>query len=272
MAVGASFPVVMAIAVVVCSILHLYNMSTQFFSRTVLPAIRLHKHHKYTELTLAFRALIDEDGGGQWPPKTDHENWPHPLQPYKTIYLELNLLLSTDQPSTDEKVNQIRRSSYQSEMRRLLAECIDIKQVEKLLQQVESNNWDGFHKNCYHGFYCCISMLRHAYRLVTIAYNRKEMDFSLKLLIRWGTNPVVKVAQMDKFITFPPELDAPWRYLQRHFGLTSDGGNLTSNFFYNIDQHGALVYEVNRASSEIIRNSEQNFVRIFYDTEVKVGF
>lgn len=82
---------------------------------------------------------------------------------------------------------------------------------------------------------------------------------------------MVKIAQMDKTISFPPELDIPWTHLQQKFGLTSDGGNLTSNMLYNVNQQGKVVYEINGVMSDVIRQSEQNFANTFRITEVHVS-
>lgn len=51
------------------------------------------------------------------------------------------------------------------------------------------------------------------------------MNFGLKKYLRWATIPVVKVAQAEKIVDFPQELDAPWPFFQRNFGVTADSGN-----------------------------------------------
>lgn len=89
----------------------------------------------------------------------------------------------------------------------------------------------------------------------------------LTILLRWATIPVVKVAQEEKFINLPPELELPWPFLRRHYGVTSQGGNVMSNFFYNFDKEDRLVYEINCGMSEVIRSAEYNFAHIFPQME-----
>lgn len=98
---------------------------------------------------------------------TKHENWPQPLQPYRAIYFQLNSILSTAEPLLDDdEANHCRRRRFQLEMRELLATHIVLEQVEMILEQAANGNWSDFSRASYNGFYCCIAMLRHAYRLV----------------------------------------------------------------------------------------------------------
>ena len=82
--------------------------------------------------------------------------------------------------------------------------------------------------------------------------------------------PVVKVAQYEKVVEFPPELDAPWPYLQRNFGVTADSGNNQSNVVHNFRANGERVYKINVNMNETIRSSEDVFFKMFYDLEVLV--
>lgn len=112
----------------------------------------------------ALCTLIEDDGAGTWPPKTDHDNWPLALRPYKLIYMELAPLLSAVTPSTDDAINKERRQNFRSSMRKLLSERINKSQVEGVMAAAEAGNWDLFPRDAYNGFYCCIACLRHAYR------------------------------------------------------------------------------------------------------------
>lgn len=87
---------------------------------------------------------------------------------------------------------------------------------------------------------------------------------------RWATNPVVKVAQMEKTVDFPKQLEVPWPYLQRHFGVTADSGNITANILLGFDENGERRYKINVGMSESITASEETFSRMFYDVEVLV--
>lgn len=91
-----------------------------------------------------------------------------------------------------------------------------------------------------------------------------------RIFFRWATIPVVKIAQLEKVVDFPPELDAPWAYLQRNFGVISEGGNITSNVLHNFNEKGERVYKINVGMSELVRSSEETFFRMFYDVEVLV--
>jgi hypothetical protein len=71
-------------------------------------------------------------------------------------------------------------------------------------------------------------------------------------------------------VDFPPELDAPWPYLQRKFGVTAESGNNTANVLHNFDEKGERVYKINVGMSNLIRSSEEHFFRMFYDLEVLV--
>lgn len=110
--------------------------------------------------------LFDQDGAGEWPPKVNHDDWPLALRPYKDIYLELAPLLPQHEPSLDDEVNHVRREKYRSLCRRLLIERVDIARVLTIMAAVEAGNWDLFPREAYNGFYCCVAVCRHAYRLV----------------------------------------------------------------------------------------------------------
>jgi hypothetical protein len=80
----------------------------------------------------------------------------------------------------------------------------------------------------------------------------------------------VRFAQRETIVDFPPELDVPWPYLQRHFGVEADSGNNTANVLLNFDEKGERVYKINVRMSDLIRSSEEAFFRMFFDVEVLV--
>ncbi|KAL8770386.1 MAG: hypothetical protein Q9194_005182 [Teloschistes cf. exilis] len=192
--------------------------------------------------------LIEKDGAGAWPPKANHTSWPRALQPYKKIYLELNSMLPSANPSLDDGVNEERRNNYRSSMRKLFAERVNISQVESLLTATEAGDWDVPTPDAYNGFYCAVAVCRHAYS--------------------WATIPVVKIAQCEKVVDSPPELEAPWAYLQRNFGVTAESGNNTVNVLHNSDESGERIYKINVGLSDLVQDSEETFFRMFYDLEV----
>ena len=78
------------------------------------------------------------------------------------------------------------------------------------------------------------------------------------------------MAQEEKIVDFPPELDAPWPYLQRNFGMTAESGNNTANVLLNFNERSERVYKINVGMSDLIQSSEDVFFRMFYDLEVLV--
>ncbi|TGO90550.1 hypothetical protein BPOR_0060g00230 [Botrytis porri] len=200
------------------------------------------------EVTAAMSRLVDEDGAGAWPPNANHDSWPMALRPYKEIYFQLIPLLSAAPPSLDGDINNERREKYRSMMRKSLMERINVPQVVAIMAAVEAGNWDIFPRDAYNGFYCCVAVFRHAYR--------------------WATIPVVKVAQLEKIVEFPSELNALWPYFQRNFGVDADAGNNTSNVLLNFNTRGERIYRINVGMSDLIRSSEEVFFQMFYDLEV----
>ncbi|KAF3481967.1 uncharacterized protein GIQ15_04726 [Arthroderma uncinatum] len=199
------------------------------------------------ETASALLKLIDEDGAGAWPPNAEHNAWPAAFRPYKDIYLELLPLFTTAEPVLHDNISNERRNHYRSLMRKLLVERINIVEVEKALAKVERGVWNGFPRDAYNGIYCCIATSRHAYR--------------------WALNPIVKVAQLETIVEFPPELVIPWSYFQRKFGVTSECGNGTANVLHNFSQKGEIIYKINVGVPDLITSSEEAFFRIFRQIE-----
>ncbi|EZF70384.1 hypothetical protein H105_07200 [Trichophyton soudanense CBS 452.61] len=185
--------------------------------------------------------LVQIDGAGAWPPRTNFESWPSALRPYHDIYFNIIPLLSTAEPSLDDAVNKKLVGDFRSHMRKLLAEKINLTLVKEIMTAAEAGKWDIFPRDAYNGFYCCIAM---------------------------GTIPVVNFAQREQVLELPPELDLPWGYLQRNFGITAASGNNTANVLLNYNKRGERVYKINIAMPKLIRSSEETFFRIFLDIEV----
>lgn len=82
----------------------------------------------------------------------------------------------------------------------------------------------------------------------------------------------MKVAQAEKIIEFPPELDVPWAYLQRSFSVTAMSGNNTANVLLNFNERGERVFRINERMSELIQSSEEAFFQMFYSVEVAVSY
>lgn len=198
-------------------------------------------------LFFALKSLIDEEGAGSWPPRTNYKDWPSILQPYHEICLESSHSLSASEGLLDDDFLTIRRVKFRQRMQDLLNAQIDIPAVVSIL---ETDKGKSCPRDVLNAFYCCIAVCRHAYR--------------------WAVIPVVKIAQEETEVVFPPELDIPWSYLQKQYGMESDSGNNTSNVLHNFDAEGRRMYRINYGMSRLIASSEENFYRLFHDVEIQV--
>ncbi|RWA10104.1 hypothetical protein EKO27_g4999 [Xylaria grammica] len=211
----------------------------------------INKYASRNEVASALSRLISEDGAGDWPPRCAHHDLPSCFQPYQDIYLELIPNMSTAHPTLDDEANGNRMAEFRGSMSKLLAQRVNIPEVEAALKRFEAGDRSAFTREAYNAVYCCIAVCRHAYR--------------------WATIPVVKQAQNEMVLDFPRELDAPWPYLQRHFGLTAESGNNTANVLLNFDESGDRIYKININMSDLIKQAEDVFFRMFLDVEVS-GF
>ncbi|GAW16505.1 hypothetical protein ANO14919_059340 [Xylariales sp. No.14919] len=211
----------------------------------------INKYASRNEVASALSRLISEDGAGDWPPRSAHHDLPSCFQPYQDIYLELIPNMSTAHPTLDDEANGNRMAEFRGSMSKLLAQRVNIPEVEAALKRFEAGDRSAFTREAYNAVYCCIAVCRHAYR--------------------WATIPVVKQAQNEMVLDFPRELDAPWPYLQRHFGLTAESGNNTANVLLNFDESGDRIYKININMSDLIKQAEDVFFRMFLDVEVS-GF
>lgn len=210
-------------------------------------ATALQLHH---ETRQALEHLVETDGAGDWPPKAFHGDWPSELQPFHDIYLETIPFLSSQSPSLEDSINIERRNYFRTLMRQKLDEHVNIQRVQQLLSSIEAGDWSKCSRQTYNGFYCCIGVLRHAYR--------------------WAVIPLVKVAQDEKIVAFPAQIETTWAHLQRHFGVESDSGSNTSNVLHNYNESGERAYKINVDISPLVTSTEDAFFRMFYDVEVMV--
>jgi hypothetical protein len=237
----------LSLAAVAYKIWQAFTLTKGADSKTASKLKVLEKSH---ETGAALSRLVHADGAGSWPPKANHGDWPSELLPFHEIYLEMVPLLSSESPSLDDDVNIERRDRFRSLMIKKLNERVDMARVHTLLSSIEAGNWSGCSRQAYNGFYCCIGVLRHSYR--------------------WAIIPLVKVAQEEKIIDFPSQIDIPWTYLQRNFGVESDSGSNTSNVLHNFNDKGERAYKINMDISELVTSTENAFFRMFYDVEVMV--
>ncbi|KAL1753080.1 hypothetical protein FB107DRAFT_250373 [Schizophyllum commune] len=210
------------------------------------------------------RELIQVGGAGSWPPRATYDDtWPAPLRPYELIYHEVAPFMTVAESCLDDAENRKTIDAFRERLRGLLEKRIDLGAVEVALKAED----EVFSAPAWMGFFACIGFLRHAYR--------------------WGIVPIVREAQNEPTLEFPSELDLPWKVLQRRFGITSPGGNLTSNVYANVDTTGVqstlvteggkeaddaplhLRYAINVALPGVHLRTEQWNSRMFYEMEEK---
>ncbi|KAK4641311.1 hypothetical protein QC761_503080 [Podospora bellae-mahoneyi] len=222
--------------------------STGAFNKQKLDTI--HDLSDCHEVASSFSTLVQQDGAGYWPPRSNHneKTWPACLQAYKDIYHEMAPLLPAENASLNDNINERRIFEFRTRFVQLLSQKVDLAEVQRLLQAADAGRWDVFPRDAYNGFYCCVAWCRHAYR--------------------WASIPVVRLAQLEKSIALPMELVTPWNSMQSHFGLDSESGNNMSSLVLNFNPAGGYALKINTGLSTLIQSSEEEFARIFQEVEV----
>jgi hypothetical protein len=128
------------------------------------------------EAAVALSKLVQYDGAGTWPPRSDHVNWPRALVPYRDTYFEMVPLLSSAAASLDDNINNAIREDFRTKMRKLLKQRIDIQEVEDIMFAAELGGPGSLPRSSYNGFYNCIAVCRHMYRYTILAI---PMSFGL---------------------------------------------------------------------------------------------
>ncbi|KAJ7158372.1 hypothetical protein C8R43DRAFT_1234305 [Mycena crocata] len=195
--------------------------------------------------------LIQLGGGGTWPPTaTYRESWPPPLRAYESVFRVVESFLPVEEPSLDHLRNREIIEIFRERIRSELERNVQMDRVESALERWQSES-NVSAQSAWFGFFACISFLRHAYR--------------------WGVTPIVSEAQNETSITFPHELDFPWRVLQRHFGTTSPSGCMTSICYSNIMAgQDRLQYSVTVGMPEVHRSTEFWNTKLVSEMETKI--
>ncbi|QSZ32491.1 hypothetical protein DSL72_002069 [Monilinia vaccinii-corymbosi] len=195
----------------------------------------------------SLRDLVEINGAGTWPPTTVYgDAWPKVLQPFHNIYQAMAPALSTAELSGNDVENFQRCLDFRAQMRTLYNDQVSMEEVKALLDAAEHDG-SVLSRAAWNGFFACIAMSRHSFR--------------------WGTIPVVKLAQQERVIEFPACLDLAWSYLKRRYGATSQGGNIASNYLCNFDERGQIAYPINLGMDELIQSAEYNFGHVFHHME-----
>ncbi|KAI5455769.1 hypothetical protein BGZ63DRAFT_368305 [Mariannaea sp. PMI_226] len=197
----------------------------------------------------ALAQLVEQDGAGSWPPSASFVSWPKSLQCYQNIYHELFRSFTVEEPSLCDDFNRQKRYEFRALMQKRLHEKVDLTEVGEIMKSIEQGNWSIMPRLQFNALYSIIAYLRHAYR--------------------WAANPVVRVAQLERFVKFPDQLEIPWQTLQKVFGCVADSGNHTANVLLAFDTAGSQIIRTNIGVSARITSTEHNFFLLFYIWEVK---
>ncbi|KAJ6485568.1 hypothetical protein C8R45DRAFT_829014 [Mycena sanguinolenta] len=196
------------------------------------------------------RDLVVVGGGGAWPPRaTYRDSWPLPLRSYDTVCRAMEASFPVTESSTDNSYNRKLIDSFRSRMRSHLQQHVNLGDIQTALERAESDP-ESCSQAAWLGYWLCISFLRHSYR--------------------WGVTPIVSEAQNEKSLDFPVELDMPWNYLQRHFGVTSPGGCMTSLMYSNMREDDRLEYSVTVGMTQSHQTTEYWNTKLLVSMEERV--
>lgn len=120
------------------------------------------------ELKLDQTALCLKDllavSGGSWPPNTTYgTQWPPALRAYHGAYTKMAPSLATEEVSLDDEENRRRTLAFRRGFEEAL-QRVDMTLVSSLL----SSDDNAMTAMDWNGFFACIALSRHAYRLVLL--------------------------------------------------------------------------------------------------------
>lgn len=196
-------------------------------------------------LSSALDDMINTEGGGSWPPKaTYRDSWPQCLHIYDEVAKQAPPRFVSPQlrPNyTDAELRQ-RIDENRLWLQQSLASA-DVLQVLATLPELDVK--------ARLGFLACTAYLIHLYR--------------------WGTLPVVAMAQDEKSIAFPDSIQAPFRWLNDFYGIESSGGCLYSMTLVNVSPRGdelELTYSnMRHMPQKPVVDAERYNAFVFYEME-----
>ncbi|CDU22602.1 uncharacterized protein SPSC_01232 [Sporisorium scitamineum] len=196
-------------------------------------------------LTSALDNMIHTEGGGSWPPKSTYrDSWPHCLHIYDQVakqapsrFVSPSLRPNYTDAELRQRIDENRLWLEQS------LESVDVQQVMAALPELDVN--------ARLGFLACTAYLIHLYR--------------------WGTLPVVAMAQDEKYIAFPATIQAPFRWLNDFYGIESSGGCLYSMTLVNVIPNGdhlEMAYSnMRHMPQQSVVDAERYNAFVFYQME-----
>ncbi|EST05414.1 hypothetical protein PSEUBRA_005087 [Kalmanozyma brasiliensis GHG001] len=199
-----------------------------------------------TCLSSTLDEMIRTEGGGSWPPRpTYRDSWPHCLHIYDRVARQAPPRFVTPQLRPNYTDSELRQRI--DENRLWLEQSLssaDVQQVMATLPELDVN--------ARLGFLACTAYLIHLYR--------------------WGTLPVVAMAQDEKSIAFPDSIQTPFRWLNDFYGIESSGGCLYSMTLVNVVSHGGddleLVYSnMRHMPYPSVVDAERYNAFVFYQME-----
>ena len=190
----------------------------------------------YHAAELSLKALLGPEER-LWPPRpTFHKTWPVQLQAYQRVYEAIGPHFVNEWPSLDDAENRKIIDNFRARVRRELSAHIQTSAVQTLL-----NGEKCMSELAWQGFYACIAYLRHYYRYLHPWSSSRSPNIN-ETLRRWGVSPIVHVAQQEKSLEIPEELEVPWKVIQRHFRISGQGGNMSSNEYFAFNENQKLEF------------------------------
>ncbi|KAJ9115803.1 hypothetical protein QFC22_004944 [Naganishia vaughanmartiniae] len=191
--------------------------------------------------------LLAESGGGTWPPTaTAASAWPIALQPYHTIALLAPphfVDSSALHPQHSDEYLRLRIRQSREWLTTELRGAIHLPSVLAILGDLDPGTRGGF--------LACLAYLAHLYR--------------------WGTIPVVRVAQDETSLPgLPEEVKVPMRVLHDALGIETTGGCLYTMTLLNVHPTHGLIYSNLRHLADIYptaATAERLNAEIFYEME-----
>ncbi|SAM82132.1 uncharacterized protein UBRO_04427 [Ustilago bromivora] len=199
-----------------------------------------------TSLACALEDMIRTEGGGSWPPKpTYRHSWPHSLHIYDQVAKQAPPRFVTCELRPNYTDTELRARI--DDNRQWLSDALASVNVEQVISTL-----DQLDANARLGLLACMAYLSHLYR--------------------WGTLPVVAMAQDENKIDLPKTIAAPFRWLNELYGIQSSGGCLFSMTLVNVIPQGGSKLEMAYSNMkhmphQSVIDAERYNAFVFYEME-----